>query len=91
MANSATLPLYVSTEMGTVSCLLKASIIGTILLISSSSLTGAWPGLVDSPPTSMMSAPSSTIFFARFMAASISLNLPPSEKESGVIFKIPIM
>ena len=49
------------------------------------------PGLVDSPPTSIMSAPElimSCIFLRAFLG---ELNFPPSEKLSGVIFNIPII
>ena len=57
---------------------------------SSSSLTRSAPGLVDSPPTSIMSTPSAIISFARVIADAKSKCLPPSAKESGVTFKIPI-
>jgi len=46
-------------------------------------------GRVDSPPTSMTSAPSLLICQALATAASASKCLPPSENESGVTFKIP--
>ena len=49
------------------------------------------PGRVDSPPTSMMSAPSSRMRRACRSAASGVLCSPPSEKESGVTFRIPMM
>ena len=39
----------------------SASSTGTTRRSSSSSETGAWPGLVDSPPTSTIAAPSATI------------------------------
>ena len=57
---------------------------------SSSAETKAAPGRVDSPPISIMSAPSFTICTAWLNAVFLSINLPPSEKESGVTFKIPI-
>ena len=57
---------------------------------SSSSDTRSTPGLVDSPPISMMSTPSANISCPRFTAASKSLWRPPSAKESGVTFKIPM-
>ena len=60
-ATSATLPLYVSTEIGTSKCLRSASMIGTTRAASSSALTGVCPGRVDSPPTSRISAPSQSL------------------------------
>src|SRR5271165_7125992 len=53
--------------------------------------TGSDPGRDDSPPTSRMMAPSLTIRSACRNAASSSMNRPPSEKESGVTFKTPII
>ena len=47
-------------------------------------------GLVDSAPTSIITAPSSAIFRPRSMALPVSKNSPPSLKESGVTFKTPI-
>jgi hypothetical protein len=38
----------------------------------------------------MMSTPSEIISFARFIAAGSELCIPPSAKELGVTFKIPI-
>src|ERR1051326_3944259 len=58
---------------------------------STSSGTGSEPGRVDSPPTSVESAPSSTIDKPRATAASSCTNLPPSEKESGVTLRTPII
>ncbi len=46
--------------------------------------------LVDSPPTSMMSTPSSTISKPRAMATCVSKLRPPSAKESGVTLRIPM-
>ena len=57
---------------------------------SSSRETGSCPGRVDSPPTSIRSAPASTIRRAWATARSRLLCRPPSEKESGVTFKMPI-
>jgi hypothetical protein len=57
---------------------------------SSSSGTGGAPGRVDSPPMSMMSAPSTIIRSAWRSASPRIANLPPSEKESGVTFRMPI-
>ena len=45
---------------------------GSTRFASSSALTGVKPGRVDSPPTSMISAPSSSIFRPCAMAASVS-------------------
>ena len=88
---SATLLLKVSTETGMSKCFLTASITGRTLCASSSALTGVWPGRVDSPPISIISAPSAIIASVCLKASSIWFHLPPSEKESGVTFKIPIM
>ena len=49
-----------------------------------------YPGRVDWPPMSMMSAPSRAISRAWATATWGTQYLPPSEKESGVTFKIPI-
>ena len=61
-------------------------IIFSILFHSSFLLTGLDPGLVDSPPTSIISAPNSNKLNACFNPAFFLLNLPPSEKLSGVKF-----
>ena len=58
---------------------------------SSSRLTGSPPGRVDSPPMSRMSAPSSAICRACACAANRVSCAPPSEKESGVTFKMPMI
>ena len=63
---------------------------GITLFNSSSSLTLSAPGLVDSPPTSIMSAPSTTKRRPPNTASSLDKCLPPSANESGVIFSIPI-
>ena len=57
---------------------------------SSSSPTGAAPGRVDSPPTSMMRALSSTMRSACASAAASPSCWPPSEKESGVTLRMPM-
>ena len=57
---------------------------------SSSGGMAVYPGRVDWPPMSMMSAPSRAISRAWATAAWGTQYLPPSEKESGVTFKIPI-
>ena len=49
------------------------------------------PGLVDSPPTSIIFAPNSNRSIACFKPVFFLLNLPPSEKLSGVRFNTPIM
>ncbi len=48
------------------------------------------PGRVDSPPRSMMSAPSAIMLRARAMASSGLKYWPPSEKESGVTLTMPM-
>ena len=53
--------------------------------------TGSAPGRVDSPPTSMMSAPSRSISRARPTAASRAIWRPPSEKLSGVTLRMPMI
>ena len=58
--------------------------------ISSAADTGTKPGRDDSAPTSMIAAPSSTIESAWLNALSSVFHLPPSEKESGVTFNMPM-
>ena len=72
-------------------CLASSAITGIVRSISSVSLTRSAPGLVDSPPISMMSTPSAIISKPRATAASNSLCLPPSANESGVTFKMPMI
>ena len=48
------------------------------------------PGRVDSPPTSMMSAPAWISARPRAIASSAATYLPPSENESGVTLTTPI-
>ena len=57
---------------------------------SSSTETSAAPGLVDSPPMSRIRAPCRSSSFAWETARSTVWKRPPSEKESGVTFTIPI-
>src|SRR5689334_14613319 len=64
---------------------------GTTRWISSSADTGSPPGRVDSPPTSMISAPSKIICSACATAASTETNCPPSLKLSGVTLRMPMM
>src|SRR5258706_1023057 len=63
---------------------------GRIRRSSSSSGTGSAPGRLDSPPMSMMSAPSSASARACAIANLASKKRPPSEKESGVTFTTPM-
>ncbi len=63
---------------------------GTILCNSSSSETNSALGLLEKAPTSINVAPSLSIF-PTFDSISLSfLYFPPSKKELGVTFKIPI-
>ena len=62
----ATSAFCVSIEIGMSEILLTNSIAGITRSNSSSALTGLDPGLVDSPPISIISAPSATISFIRF-------------------------
>ena len=64
---------------------------GITLESSSSKLILSEPGLVDSPPISIMSAPSFNNYSAWIKALSLLRYFPPSEKESGVTFRIPII
>src|ERR1017187_3011998 len=89
-AARATPSLTVSTEIGTLPRPANCSITGIARRSSSDSATGAAPGRVDSPPTSMISAPCSTSCSAWATAASASRNRPPSKKESGVTLTIPM-
>ena len=69
----------------------RARTTGSTRLASSSGVTGVKPGRVDSPPTSMMSAPSSSICRPCLMATSGSTLSPPSLNESGVTLSTPMM
>ena len=68
-----------------------ASTTGTTRAHSSTSVTGLALGRVDSPPISIMVAPSFNICSQWVKAVFIVLNFPPSENESGVTFKMPII
>jgi hypothetical protein len=68
----------------------SAEITGTVRRISSATATSAAPGRVLSPPMSMMSAVSA-IALACASAAPRSANNPPSEKLSGVTFRMPMI
>src|SRR5919106_1503918 len=89
-ARNATSGFRVSIEMGTVSFSFKASTTGRTRRSSSLSATGLAPGRVDSPPISMMPAPSPSISRACSIAAPGSSHSPPSEKESGVTLRTPM-
>ncbi len=78
-------------EIGTLIFPFRASITGMTRLSSSWTLTALAPGRVDSPPISTIPAPSSTIVVAWSIAELASKNFPPSEKESGVTLRTPIM
>src|SRR5215210_1083186 len=65
-------------------------ITGTTRRASSSGGIGSEPGRVDSPPTSIIRAPSSSMAVAWATATSGSRKSPPSEKESGVTLRTPI-
>ena len=60
-----------------------------ILFHSCFSLTGLDPGLVDSPPTSIIDAPLLYKLIAWVMPLFFLLNFPPSEKLSGVRLSTP--
>jgi hypothetical protein len=90
-ARVATFDLEVSIDSGTEILSARVSMTGIVRLSSSSMETGSEPGLVDSQPMSMISAPSSTIRMACSTARVLSKCMPPSEKESGVIFRMPII
>ena len=83
--------VYVSIEITQSDCCRIASITGIVRANSSSIDTGSAPGRVDSPPISIISAPSSIIFVAWLAACSGVSNFPPSLKESGVTLRIPII
>ena len=69
-AAAITRGLLVSMEIAISDAAAMPSMTGTTRAISTSSSTAAAPGRVDSPPTSMMAAPSSTMRPARSSAAS---------------------
>src|SRR3990167_5477424 len=90
-AASATSVLYVSTESGIFKVLESFFITGRMRRISSLAEMGREPGREDSPPTSTRCAPSRSILSACKAAVSGSKNKPPSLKESGVTFRIPMI
>ncbi|CAM5744821.1 hypothetical protein SHIRM173S_04261 [Streptomyces hirsutus] len=63
---------------------------GMTRLSSSASSTRVAPGRVDSPPTSIRSAPWATRSRPCLTAVVVSNQRPPSEKESGVTFTTPM-
>ena len=90
IALSATMDLLVSIETGMSNRLTSDSIMGTTRAVSSRSLTRVLPGRVDSPPTSIISAPSAIIVSTWRRASSGDRKRPPSEKLSGVTFRMPM-
>src|SRR6185369_1594644 len=68
----------------------KASSNGSTRSSSSVSAVGVAPGRVDSPPMSMIAAPSSSIWWAWPSARWRSAYRPPSKKESGVTLSTPM-
>ena len=68
----------------------SSSITSSTRAFCSAAATRRAPGRVDSPPTSMMSAPSCCICNACSTARSARSKRPPSENESGVTLRIPI-
>ncbi len=89
-AARATAGFMVSIEMQTAPSRRSCSMRGTTRAISSSSETGSAPGRVDSPPTSITSAPSAISRRACASAASAARKRPPSEKLSGVTLTTPM-
>src|ERR671914_550554 len=89
IAAAATSARMVSTLTHTPSAA-SASMTGIPRRRSSGSETRCAPGRVDSPPTSTMSAPAATSSRPCRIAASVSNQTPPSEKESGVTLTTPM-
>ena len=99
MASLMTTAELVSTEIQTSKLLRIASISGITRANSSSTDTSTAPGRVDSPPISIIRAPSSMSVLTRPSTLSTSItkwlsfadaNSEPSEKESGVALIIPM-
>src|SRR5690242_1596210 len=90
-AARATAGFCVSMETGASASDANSSTTGSTRLNSSASLTGSAPGRVDSPPTSMISAPWAISFRPCATAVAGSMNWPPSENESGVTFTTPMI
>src|SRR5215471_4664000 len=89
-ARAATFAFMVSTESGAASSRARRAKTGSIRASSSAAVTGVAPGRVDSPPTSTIAQPSAASVRACAMAASAPRKRPPSEKESGVTFTMPM-
>ncbi|OLD16583.1 MAG: hypothetical protein AUJ01_10285 [Acidobacteria bacterium 13_1_40CM_3_65_5] len=89
-AAAATPALYVSTEIGTRSRPARPLRTGRIRASSSPADTGFAPGRVDSPPTSITSAPSASIRSAASIAIAGSSVVVDSANESGVTLRMPI-
>jgi len=62
---------------------------GCVRRICSSAVTARLPGRVDSPPTSITSAPSSAMRTPASIASAATAYRPPSLNESGVTFTTP--
>src|SRR5690606_10828405 len=89
MLAAATEARMVST-LSTTSSAARASTTGITRRSSSSSGTRGAPGRVDSPPMSMIAAPSATRRRPWAIASGALSCFPPSEKESGVTFRTPM-
>ncbi len=89
-AAAATSAFCVSMLMGTVVSAASSLMTGMTRRSSSSADTGSLPGRVLSPPTSMTSAPSAHMARPCSTASVRARKLPPSEKESGVTFRMPM-
>ena len=87
---AATAARVVSTETRTPASA-SARTTGTTRASSVASSTRSESGRVDSPPTSTTSAPSATRARPCATAASVSAHEPPSENESGVTFRTPMI
>ncbi len=83
--------LEVSIDIGKLNSFLANSITGNTRSNSSSNNTGVEFGLVDSPPISTISTPSSAINSNCRCITLFSTKQPPSEKESGVILSTDII
>src|SRR6266851_3845345 len=88
-ARSATRTRMVSM-LTTTSASASAVTTGLTRRSSSSSLIRNAPGLVDSPPTSTMSAPAAASLRPCAIASSGPNHFPPSENESGVTLITPM-
>ena len=88
-ASSITAARRVSTETRTPSSA-RARITGITRRSSSASLGACEPGRVDSPPTSMMSAPPAAMARPCATAPLSTAKSPPSEKLSGVTLRTPM-